>query len=430
MKSARKQAQLEEEHAVERNRLAQEKYETWLATKTSQMRRAKSDLSSMNVSEQPQHRQQHQRHQLTPRASLQPAEMQRRMGAWEREKVAGLRALRAKREQDEQRLQQEESTRRELRSGAWEQWAMEARNRPRPVPMGRGLDSLRGTLAPHFTNPNEWQPLLKEPVQREEARRARQEAQQPESSARQASRVGPDYERLERLAQPRRPILRQANTHKGVEMMRSTPSIVQDAVVLSSCTEGSQLQPQRQPGVWSNLNARRVRELQTVVNESDVDARMRKLKLHDDQLDQLRQQQHMQNSKALPRRYQEKRDHLKERLKVWVQQGKQLPERSHKSRQGQKGSIEVAKELNHDQLLDRRNVEKGQQGKKDGERQTELKQKQAEAERQQQLQQRGQRGHQEPQPTGPMSRKTLQQRTRSSEATCIYKRQQVTRPWR
>lgn len=408
MKSARKQAQLEEEQAVERTRLAQQKYQSWLATKQSQMRRAKSDLSSMNVSEQPQHRQQRQRHQLTPRASLPPAEMQRRVGAWEREKVAGLRALRAKREQDEERQQQQEGTRRELNAGAWEQWATEARNRPRPVPMGQGLDSLRGTLAPLFTNPNEWQPLLKEPLQQEQA-----EAQQQGNSARQAARTGPDYERLERLAQPRRPIWRLGNTHRG------SAATIEEEAQSREARPPVQPQPHRLPSVWSTQNARRVRELRTVVAESDLDARLRQLKLHDDQLEQLRQQQHLQNSKALPRRFQEKRDQLKERLKVWVQQGKQLPERSQKVKQGEREPTELAREMRHAQQLDRR--EKGQQG----ERQAETKQ-QAETEHQQ----RGQRGHQEALPTGRMSRKTLQQRTRSNDATCIFKRQQTSRPWR
>lgn len=458
-KSERELAQLEEERAEERTRLAQEKYENWLATKATQMRRAKSDLSSGDATQQ-QHQQQGQRH-LTPRASLPPAETQRRLVAWEREKISRLRALRARQEQDEARHRQVEGARRELSADAWEQWATEARNRPRPVPIGRGLDSLRGSMAPHFINPNEWQPPVVEKPQREEdEKREEQEKQQQQPTA--ASRPGPDYERLERLAQPRRAFLRTTNTRSGSDIHNVAAGAGAGAATGTGTAAGAKEeeepdpahrlpQPQRQPSVWSNQNAFRARQLRSLINDRAMEARMRQLKLRDDQLEQLRQQQHMQDSKQLPRKYHEKREQLKEHLKVWVQQGELLPERLHR-RQGEKLQTQLAREIGREQKSDtdtdgelealwkrkQAKVDQRQQQQKEIPPQERLLEQQQQQQRVQERQQeqRQQELYQQhllqPKPAARTSRRPPQpqQRTRSSEAPCIFKRQQKSRPWR
>ncbi|XP_032296443.1 trichohyalin-like [Drosophila virilis] len=340
-------SELEQQRAVERARLAQLKYERWIQAKTNQMRRAKSDLSSAQTT-------------AKSRQSLPADEAQRRLLDWEREKRAELKAQRLEREAFLARQNLIDSTRRELSAEAWEQWVYATRNRPKPVAMGRGLDSLRASNAPHYRNPNEWQTLL--PT----ARTGQQGQQQPTQATAQV-RSGPDYERLERLAQPRRKLWRQtfnepvrlttkecgmpAKTttatfgsggggehNRDTERLRLSDAASQtqpeDAEMTlleksrraDATTDSCLLRPQRSPIIWSKSNAQRVREMRKVVQPSECGQGPRQLR--DDQLEQLRKQQDMQNSKILPRKFQQKREQLRKKLKAWVEEGKALPERS------------------------------------------------------------------------------------------------------
>ncbi|XP_037952387.1 coiled-coil domain-containing protein 34-like isoform X1 [Teleopsis dalmanni] len=40
---------------------------------------------------------------------------------------------------------------------AWEAWITKAAKKPKPVPLNRGLDSLRGAVSHSYVNPNQWQ---------------------------------------------------------------------------------------------------------------------------------------------------------------------------------------------------------------------------------------------------------------------------------
>ncbi|XP_030567967.1 trichohyalin-like isoform X2 [Drosophila novamexicana] len=338
-------SELEQQRAVERARLAQLKYERWIQAKTNQMRRAKSDLSSAQTT-------------AKSRQSLPAEEAQRRLLEWEREKRAELKAQRLEREACLARQNLIDSTRRELSAEAWEQWVYATRNRPKPVAMGRGLDSLRASNAPHYHNPNEWQTLLP-------TARTGQQGQQPTQATAQV-RSGPDYERLERLAQPRRKLWRQTINEPvrlttkeygvpakttatvgsgcGGEHNRDTErlhlsdaasqtqpedaelTMLEKSRKAETTTDSCLLRPQRSPIIWSKSNAQRVREMRKVVQPSECGQGPRQLR--DDQLEQLRKQQDMQNSKILPRKFQQKREQLRKKLKAWVEEGKALPERS------------------------------------------------------------------------------------------------------
>ncbi|KAL7744616.1 hypothetical protein ACLKA6_017127 [Drosophila palustris] len=84
------------------------------------------------------------------------------------------------------------------------------------------------------------------------------------------------------------------------------------------------LQPRGKPIIWSKNNAQRVRELREVIHPQEAEMPRQ---LRDDQVEQLRKHQDLQNSKILPRKYQMKREKLREKLKAWVEEGKLLPER-------------------------------------------------------------------------------------------------------
>lgn len=297
----RQSTELEEQRAKERSRLAQLKYERWFKAKTNQLRRAKSDLSSTQMTG-------------NSRQSLPAAESQRRLIEWEREKLAELKEQRMRREASLARKNLIDSARRELSADAWEQWVHASRNKPKPVPMGKGLDSLRGTNSPHFKNPNEWQSL--------QVSSNRTQLSQPTQTP---QRHGPDYERLERLAQPRR---HRYKTSFVPEVKSNQLGLEDDyhLAKLNNSLDSCLLRPHRTPIIWSKTNAQRVREMKRNVPLVETPR-----ELQDDQLEQLRKQQELQNNKVLPRKFQQKRDQLRRKLKGWVEEGKALPVRSHSS---------------------------------------------------------------------------------------------------
>ncbi|XP_062140230.1 uncharacterized protein LOC133848610 isoform X2 [Drosophila sulfurigaster albostrigata] len=314
-------AQQEDQRAAERARLATQQFEEWCVTKSTQMRRAKSDLSSVQ--------------QTTPsltNSQSSEAQQQQRHNEWERGKLAALKAQREEREAKDKQQQLLESTRRERNAEAVEQWMDASRSRPRPVPMGKGLDSLRASMAPLYTNPNEWQTLLpqtsrRQQPQQEQPQQPQQEQQQQQQ---QQHRTGPDYERLERLAQPRRqlnasPPGAAVSLKTQPELRRQSSAPEADWLSVSSETLHATLaEPRGKPIIWSNRNAQRVRELREVLNPLDEPVPRQ---LRDDQLEKLRQQQNIQNTKVLPRKYQMKREQLREKLKPWVEAGKLQPDR-------------------------------------------------------------------------------------------------------
>ncbi|XP_060664129.1 trichohyalin-like isoform X1 [Drosophila nasuta] len=305
-------AQQEDQRAAERARLATQQFEEWCVTKSTQMRRAKSDLSSVQPTTP----------SLTNSQSSE-AQQQQRHNEWERGKLAALKAQREERKARDKQQELLESTRRERNAEAVEQWMDASRSRPRPVPMGKGLDSLRASMAPLYTNPNEWQTLLPQTSRRQ------QQPQQQQSHEQQQHRTGPDYERLERLAQPRRqlnpspPAAVSLKTQPELRRQSSAPEA--DWLSISSETlHATQVEKRGKPIIWSNRNAQRVRELREVLNPLDEPVPRQ---LRDDQLEKLRQQQNMQNTKILPRKYQQKREQLREKLKPWVEAGKLQPDR-------------------------------------------------------------------------------------------------------
>ncbi|EDV95310.1 uncharacterized abhydrolase domain-containing protein DDB_G0269086 [Drosophila grimshawi] len=209
-------AQLDDQLALERAKLAEVKYQHWYQTK-ARLRRSKSEMSSTPAA----------LNSHSARQSITAAEAHRRLLAWEQEKLSELRAKRLEREERQARQQLIETTRRELNLGAYEQWKDAARNRPKPVAMGRGLDSLRATNAPHYINPKQWQSPMST---------AQRTALKPDLEKIQRSM--PDYERLHRLAQPRQR-LQVANKHG-----QSCPTSTVESN--RSCSDGTAKAPKKQ----------------------------------------------------------------------------------------------------------------------------------------------------------------------------------------
>lgn len=50
----------------------------------------------------------------------------------------------------------EQERRKELAQMAWVRWMSNVDEKPKPVPLNQGMDSLRGTISPLYINPKPW----------------------------------------------------------------------------------------------------------------------------------------------------------------------------------------------------------------------------------------------------------------------------------
>ncbi|EDW03063.1 GH10700 [Drosophila grimshawi] len=53
----------------------------------------------------------------------------------------------------------DEQLRKQLAENAWQKWMSNVYDKPKPVPMNQGIDSLRGTVSQIYINPMSWEPL-------------------------------------------------------------------------------------------------------------------------------------------------------------------------------------------------------------------------------------------------------------------------------
>lgn len=87
-------------------------------------------------------------------------EAQAKLEAWERTKQIEEEQRRNIKKKEEERRQAMEEQRRQMAAEAWKKWLAEVDKKPRPVPLNRGIFTLRGTISDIFVNPNEWQSTI------------------------------------------------------------------------------------------------------------------------------------------------------------------------------------------------------------------------------------------------------------------------------
>ena len=99
------------------------------------------------------------------RPQISDEEARARLEEWERRKRLEIERRRMLKQQEEERRRELEDQRRQMAEEAWEKWIAEAAKKPKPVPLNRGIFTLRGTISDIFVNPNEWKPII--PVKEE-----------------------------------------------------------------------------------------------------------------------------------------------------------------------------------------------------------------------------------------------------------------------
>ncbi|KAL9895336.1 uncharacterized protein ACN2A1_006074 [Glossina fuscipes fuscipes] len=162
----RKKAEQQKRQELEdRKRLADEKFKNWLKKKACQpktthlaqepsMQQISSNLTIKSTSantdllERP------------TRSQLSEEETKARLIEWDRKKRVQEERRRAAKRQEEQKRRELEEQRRNIAAGAWERWSSDAAKKPKPVPLNRGIFTLRGTISNIYVNPNKWQPII------------------------------------------------------------------------------------------------------------------------------------------------------------------------------------------------------------------------------------------------------------------------------
>ncbi|XP_030240134.1 trichohyalin isoform X2 [Drosophila navojoa] len=92
--------------------------------------------------------------QIAPALSAEVA--QRRIQNWELQKLQQAEQQRQRQQREALRKQRELQQRKQLADTAWKQWVKGAAQRPKPVPLNQGMNTLRGTISNIYVNPNPW----------------------------------------------------------------------------------------------------------------------------------------------------------------------------------------------------------------------------------------------------------------------------------
>ncbi|XP_030380587.1 coiled-coil domain-containing protein 34 [Scaptodrosophila lebanonensis] len=130
--------QMEQEN-LRRQELAAQRFQQWCAQKARQA--AKNDAK---------------KDQGFYKDEINGLDTIRCVHAWELRKLKEEERRRELLQRQALKKQQQHQQRKLKAQHAWEQWMKNVDQRPKPVPLNQGLESLRGTVSKIFINPNHW----------------------------------------------------------------------------------------------------------------------------------------------------------------------------------------------------------------------------------------------------------------------------------
>lgn len=159
-----------QQQAERRKQLAQMSYEQWLWNKaqvaanqrfeeaidqesTSQPSRESASLASRATK------------LVRGKRNVSQDEVRQVVENWRRKKLLELQAQREEKRREMISKEQEQKRRKVLAEAAWKKWISKVGQKPKPVPLNQGIDSLRGTISKLYVNPQRWQDPLKEVTQ-------------------------------------------------------------------------------------------------------------------------------------------------------------------------------------------------------------------------------------------------------------------------
>ncbi|EDW76387.1 uncharacterized protein Dwil_GK14687 [Drosophila willistoni] len=166
IQAAKMEKEKKESEAALRQRLSKERFEQWCKRKEEQKKskptslvNAKGSVSSrvgMGGGTSSFASTQSLRTVKPPPIRETPEMMKKRLKEWERVKVEKQQQERERLRQQEERKEKLEQERLQKTKGAWNKWMKKVSNRPKPVPLNQGIDTLRGTVSNIYINPIPW----------------------------------------------------------------------------------------------------------------------------------------------------------------------------------------------------------------------------------------------------------------------------------
>ncbi|XP_037942712.1 coiled-coil domain-containing protein 34-like [Teleopsis dalmanni] len=148
---AKRRRQMQKQKLLElrqRSQLTDVKYKEWLHNKNVQRRlqvlKKEEEEKSLKSFENQKH-------------NLSTEEIQQKIRQWEKLKWAEAKHKRLLEYENELRVNREREVRQQLAKEAFERWLRDVDKKPKPVPLNRGLFTLRGSVSYMYVNPNEWQ---------------------------------------------------------------------------------------------------------------------------------------------------------------------------------------------------------------------------------------------------------------------------------
>jgi len=93
--------------------------------------------------------------------NVSQSEISQVVESWWHKKQEQQQRQRLEKQRHIQKKESETQRRKQLASMAWQKWMSNVYDKPKPVPMNQGIDSLRATVSQIYTNPVPWKPLKK-----------------------------------------------------------------------------------------------------------------------------------------------------------------------------------------------------------------------------------------------------------------------------
>ncbi|XP_034472409.1 coiled-coil domain-containing protein 34 [Drosophila innubila] len=157
-KEQREKKQKEEE---KRKNLAKICYEKWLNDKARQATQKRLQNRVQRTDIQSSSSITSGSSSSKPVRDVSQSEIRQVVQSWWHKKQEQQQRQRLERQRHMQKKERESQRRKKLASMAWQKWMSNVYDKPKPVPMNQGIDSLRGTVSQIYINPVPWKPLKK-----------------------------------------------------------------------------------------------------------------------------------------------------------------------------------------------------------------------------------------------------------------------------
>ncbi|XP_062142155.1 coiled-coil domain-containing protein 34 [Drosophila sulfurigaster albostrigata] len=141
----------EKERKDQRKYLAKLCYEKWLNDKARQANQKRSMQLQQSRSSS----------SSSSMRKVSQSEIRQEVQSWWLKKQEQQQRQRLETQRHMQLKEQKNQHRKQLAAMAWEKWMSNVFDKPKPVPMNQGIDSLRGTVSEIYINPNPWKHLQK-----------------------------------------------------------------------------------------------------------------------------------------------------------------------------------------------------------------------------------------------------------------------------